>query len=142
MRSSQLREKLSASGLKITPQRMAVLEAVHRLKDHPSTEKIIAHVQKAHPNIAVGTIYKILETFTDKGLLSKVKTEQERMRYDVVTQRHHHLYCAETDRIEDYMDEELSAMLEEYFRHKAIPGFEVKDLRVEIKGHFLKEQPH
>lgn len=140
MRNRQLREKLSASGLKVTPQRLAVLEAVYKLKDHPSTEKIIAFVQKAHPNIATGTIYKILETFTEKGLLNKVKTEQERMRFDPMTQRHHHLYCAESDRIEDYMDEELSDMLEEYFSKKSIPGFEVKELRVEIKGVFSKEE--
>jgi len=66
---------LKSSNLIVTPQRVAVLEALNNLKNHPTADKIKEYVVKNHPNIAVGTIYKTLETFVEKGLVKKVKLE-------------------------------------------------------------------
>jgi Fur family peroxide stress response transcriptional regulator len=127
---------LKDSNLKVTPQRIAVLEALNNLKQHPTADKIKEYVVKNHPNIAVGTIYKTLETFVEKGLVKKVKTEQDVMRYDAILDKHHHLYCEDTDRIEDFFDDQLNVMLEEYFKKKKIPNFKVKDIKLQIIGTF------
>jgi len=127
---------LKNGNLKVTPQRIAVLEALNSLKDHPTADKIKEYVVKNHPNIAVGTIYKTLETFVEKGLVKKVKTEQDVMRYDAILDKHHHLYCEDTNRIEDFFDDQLNDMLEEYFRKKKIPNFKVKDIKLQIIGTF------
>jgi len=127
---------LKDSNLKVTPQRIAVLEALNKLKDHPTADKIREYVVKNHPNIAVGTIYKTLETFVEKGLVKKVKTEQDVMRYDSILDKHHHLYCEDTERIEDFFDDKLNAMLEDYFKKKKIPNFKVKDIKLQIIGTF------
>lgn len=42
------------------------------------------------------------------------------MRYDPVVSHHHHLYCSETDRIEDYEDEHVDRLIGEYFKKKKI----------------------
>jgi Fur family peroxide stress response transcriptional regulator len=68
-----------------------------------------------------------------------VKTDRDAMRYDGILESHHHLYCAESDRIEDYTDLELDQMLEDYFRKKRIPGFRIDEIRLQIKGTF---NPH
>jgi len=127
---------LKNSGLKITPQRMAVLEAITDLKNHPTADKIKEYVVKNHPNIAVGTIYKTLETFVEKGLVQKVKTEKDVMRYDAILEKHHHLYCEDTEQIEDFFDDKLNSMLEDYFKKKKIPNFKVKDTKLQIIGTF------
>ncbi|MBE0571390.1 MAG: transcriptional repressor [Ignavibacteriaceae bacterium] len=127
---------LKDSNLKVTPQRVAVLEALNNLKNHPTADKIKEYVIKNHPNIAVGTIYKTLETFVEKGLVKKVKTEQDVMRYDAILDKHHHLYCEDTERIEDFFDNQLNDMLEDYFRKKKIPNFKVKDIKLQIIGTF------
>lgn|SRR5574338_1051618 len=127
---------LRDSNLKVTPQRVAVLEALNNLKNHPTADKIKEYVVKNHPNIAVGTIYKTLETFVEKGLVKKVKTEKDVMRYDAILENHHHLYCEETERIEDFFDEELDNIIENYFRKKKIPNFKVKDIKLQIIGTF------
>ncbi len=128
--------ELKNSDLKVTPQRIAVLEALENLKDHPTADKIKEYVVKNHPNIAVGTIYKTLETFVEKGMVCKVKTEEGVMRYDAILDKHHHLYCEDTNRIEDFFDEELNNMLEKYFQKKKIPNFKVKDIKLQIIGTF------
>jgi len=93
-------------------------------------------VLKNHPNIAVGTIYRTLETFVEKGVVKKVKTEKDIMRYDAILERHHHLYCEDTEHIEDFFDEKLNDMREEYFMKKIIPNFRVKDIKLQIIGTF------
>lgn len=136
-------KKLKDKGLKVTPQRLAVLNAIAHLKNHPTTENIIGFIRKKHPNIATGTVYKVLDVLVEHQLLKRVKTGKDVMRYDAVTEKHHHLYCTESERIEDYMDHELDQILEEYFRKKGIPDFEVEDIRLQINGKFLKKKgPH
>jgi Fur family peroxide stress response transcriptional regulator len=128
---------ISSCGLKVTPQRIAVLDAVISLTNHPTAENIIGYIKVNHPNIATGTVYKTLETFTAKGILSRVKTGDDIMRYDAVMIKHHHLYCIESDRIEDYYDDELNNLLEIYFKSKKIPSFNIEDIRLQIIGRFL-----
>jgi Fur family peroxide stress response transcriptional regulator len=131
-----IKETLTSLGLKITPQRIAVLEAINTLTDHPTSECIIDFIRKNHPNIAVGTVYKTLETFVEKGIIKRVKTDKDVMRYDAITEKHHHLYSSDSGRIEDYFDDELNNVLAEYFSKKQIKGFEVKDIKLQIIGKF------
>ena len=127
---------LRDSNLKVTPQRVAVLEALNNLKNHPTADKIKEYVVKNHPNIAVGTIYKTLDTFVEKGLIKKVKTEKDVMRYDAILENHHHLYCEDTERIEDFFDDELDSLIDKYFQKKKIPNFNVNDIKLQIIGTF------
>ncbi len=136
MNKEKIQTALKKNNLKVTPQRIAVLEALSNLKDHPTADRIKEYVVKNHPNIAVGTIYKTLETFVEKGLVKKVKTEKDFMRYDAILDKHHHLYCENSERIEDFFDEQLNTMLEEYFKKKKIPHFKVKDIKLQIIGTF------
>ena len=128
------RDILMTNGLKVTPQRIAVLEAVIRLNNHPTAEQVIEFIQKNHPNIAIGTVYKILETLVEKRIIKKVKTDKDIMRYDAVAENHHHLYFTDTDKIEDYFDDKLDNMLENYFAKKKIPNFQIDDIKLQIIG--------
>lgn len=140
MKKEKHRIELKASNLKITPQRMAVLDALNNITGHPTADKIKEYVIKNHPNIAVGTIYKTLDSFVEKGLVKKVLTEKDVMRYDAVLEKHHHLYCEDSEYIEDYFDDELNAMLDKYFKKKKIPDFKVKDIKLQIIGTFNKKK--
>lgn len=46
MSSEYIRELLKQKGLKITPQRVAIYEAVLKLRNHPTAEKITEHIKK------------------------------------------------------------------------------------------------
>lgn len=132
--SRQLTEK----GLKVTPQRIAILEAVYIMNNHPSAEDILRLVRKKIPSIATGTVYHILETLVDHKIINRVKTDHDNMRYDGITAKHHHLYCSECDRIEDYFDDELDQLLKDYFRDKKLPDFTLEDVVLQIRGTFNK----
>ncbi|MEZ5069650.1 MAG: transcriptional repressor [Bacteroidales bacterium] len=127
---------LSRCGLKVTPQRLSILETVHALGDHPTADQIISEVRKRHPNIATGTVYKVLDTLIGHHLIKRVTTDEGVMRYDGLTDHHHHLYCSECKEIRDYHDEDLDRTLREFFRSRTIDGFEIDEFVVQIKGRF------
>ena len=142
MSYSELIKILSDNDLKVTPQRVVVLEALMALKDHPSADAVKEYVRKSNPNLATGTVYNILETFCEKGIIRKVKTEKDFMRYDIEMHRHHHLYCDECDYIENYYDDELDKLLQDYFNKNKIPNFHIKDINLQIVGNYKDHKPN
>lgn len=136
MNVNQIRNKLTEKGLKVTPQRISILEAIIRLNNHPTAENIIDYIRKNHPNIATATVYKVLDALIENKLISKVKTDKDIMRYDAITEGHHHLYSAESERIEDYFDAELNELIGNYFQKKGIPNFEIEDIKLQVIGKF------
>jgi len=136
MKIQDIANKLSEKGLRVTPQRIAILGAIIKLDNHPTAEKIIEYIKKNHPNISVGTVYKVLDSLVENNLLKKVKTESGIMRYDPSPSNHHHLYCAETDRIKDYEDEKLDELITDYFNKKGIKNFKIKNIQLQITGTF------
>lgn len=140
MKITEIRNKLIEKGLKVTPQRIAILEAIIKLNNHPTADNIIDYIRNNHPNIATATVYKVLDALAANELIKKVKTERDVMRYDAVMESHHHLYCSESDRIEDFIDTELNELIEKYFEKKKIPDFKIEDVRLQIIGKFLKDK--
>lgn len=131
---------LTGCGLKITPQRMAVLEVLYASHNHPTAEAIHRKVLEYMPGISATTIYNTLDTFVEKGLVKRVKTEADIMRYEPVTEHHHHLYSSASDRMEDYFDNELDALLADYFKRKQIKNFKVSEIRLQVMGDFEDQE--
>jgi Fur family peroxide stress response transcriptional regulator len=134
MHLKNFRNQLVEKGLKVTPQRIAILEAIFQLGNHPTADNIIDYIRKKHPNISTATVYKVLDAFVACGLINRVVTERNIMRYDAIMESHHHLYFSDSDKIEDYKDEDLNRLLEAYFEKKNIPGFRIEDLKLQIIG--------
>jgi Fur family peroxide stress response transcriptional regulator len=84
---------LRAHGIAVTPQRLAVLESLQQRRDHPSADQIYQEIRRLLPAISFNTVYKTLEIFCQKGLVSKVNPLHEVARYDAERGRHAHLVC-------------------------------------------------
>ena len=135
---NQIRNKLVEKGLKVTPQRLAILEAIYSLNNHPTAEMILGYLKESHPNIASGTVYKVLDTLVETRLIRRVKTENKVKRFDGMLENHHHLYCSESDEIQDYVNEELDQLLTDYFKKNKINDIEIEDIKLQINGRILK----
>lgn len=136
MANREIIKILTDNNLKVTPQRTAVLEVLFSFPNHPSADDIIDYLRISFPNIPLSTVYKILDAFVLKGIVTRVKTDDGLMRYDCVKEKHHHLYCSESERIEDYYDKDLDKLLENYMKKKTIPNFKIRDFRLQIVGNF------
>ena len=93
-------EKYKASGLKMTPQRLAILEYLDGNTKHPSAEDIYLEIKKIYPMVSFATIYKTIEVLK-KGDLLELTIDPKRRRYDPDTRHHHHLICIDCKEIRD-----------------------------------------
>lgn len=136
MANKEIIKILSENDLKVTPQRVAVLEVIMGLETHPTADDIVDFIRLNFPHVPIGTVYKILDAFMKKGIVQKVKTGNGILRFDPVKKSHHHLYCADSERIEDYYDDKLNQILDNYFKNKKIPNFDIKDFKLQLIGKF------
>ena len=96
---SKLREK----GVKVTPQRLAILDYLERSHTHPSAEEIYSAIVKSYPAISVATVYNTLDMLVDLGQVIKLKIGEDRVNYEYNLMPHHHFYCKKCRRIYDIM---------------------------------------
>lgn len=66
-----LGERLRESGLRLTPQRRLILEAVESL-GHSTPDEVLAHVRTQSPTVNASTVYRTLEVLESLGLVRHV----------------------------------------------------------------------
>jgi len=137
--TKEIIRKITEQGLKVTPQRVAVYEALLGMY-HPTADDIYRKVLENLPGLSYTTVYNILDAFVLKNMAHRVKTDADVMRYDAITEPHHHLYCASSDRMEDYFDPELDELLKAYFARKKPSGFKISDIKLQLMGEFQSDQ--
>ncbi|MDA8078095.1 MAG: transcriptional repressor [Nitrospiraceae bacterium] len=88
-------------GLKLTPQRLAILDFLEGNTTHPSAEEIFAAVSDRFPTMSFATVYNTLETLKEKGAVIELTGDPRKKRFDPNTAPHHHLICIRCRRIAD-----------------------------------------
>ncbi|HZP46454.1 MAG TPA: Fur family transcriptional regulator [Candidatus Binataceae bacterium] len=88
-------------GIAVTPQRLAVIEALLASDNHPSTDEIYAAVRRTHPHVSWATVHRILEQFCEVGEAGKVTLLHDAARYDGNVEPHHHVLCVRCRRVHD-----------------------------------------
>ena len=106
----QFFDKCRQADLSVTPQRLAVYKALVSDNNHPSPDRIYKSVLPDFPTISIATVYKILETFEQKGIVSKVTSLHNTLRYDPLKEHHHHIICVSCKKIVDINSKELNAL--------------------------------
>jgi len=127
--------RLSQSGMKVTPQRVAVFEALSTL-GHASTDEIIRKIQETAPYISPATIYNTLEKFVQEKVISRIPTDGNKVFFDITEPSHVHLVSEDNSKVCDLDDLVLQRMIEEYLLSLAIPKFTVNRIQVNLVGSF------
>ncbi|WP_456430921.1 Fur family transcriptional regulator [Thermosulfuriphilus sp.] len=94
-------EKYRGLGLKMTPQRLAILEYLEDNKEHPSAEDIYRHVRIKFPSMSFATVYNTLEALKERGLVQELHIDPSKKRFDPDTTPHNHLICLRCHKIVD-----------------------------------------
>jgi Fur family transcriptional regulator, ferric uptake regulator len=93
--AEQLSDALHGRGMRATPQRRQVLDAVDAL-GHATPEQVCEHVQRAHAGISLSTVYRTLELLEELGLVTHAHLEHGAPTYHSVQAHEHlHLVCRE-----------------------------------------------
>jgi len=90
-------------GMKLTPQRLAILNYLDGNTLHPSADDVFRSVRRRHPTMSFATVYNTLETLKQRGRLIELTGDPDKKRFDPNTTPHHHLICTGCRRIVDIM---------------------------------------
>ncbi|MGH7935021.1 MAG: Fur family transcriptional regulator [Candidatus Binataceae bacterium] len=138
-RLAEFAARCRAGGLAVTPQRLAIIEALLRTTDHPRAEAIFAKVRKRHPHISLATVHRTLETLCRIGEARKVTLLHDSARYDGNLDPHHHIVCVRCRRIRDVEIAGLERVLD---HNMEFEGFTTLGCSLEIQalcGHCANE---
>ncbi|MEQ8904750.1 Fur family transcriptional regulator [Ekhidna sp.] len=131
---SQIKDHLSEAGLKATHPRIVVLKELMLSHDHPTAEEIHGIIKEDNPSISLGSVYRILDVLVDAGLIQRVSVRSGSKRYDANMSPHGHIYCLKTNKIQDFYDEELYGLINEFFRKKRIRNFKINEIKLQVNG--------
>lgn len=135
----QFKALLRTNGLKVTNQRIAILEVLSdRPGEHLTAEEIYDYVKKDYPDIGLATVYRTIQLLSELHLIDKLNLGDGYVRYEIGSRsqeehshHHHHLICLECGNIYAFQDDLLENLEE---RIKETLGFEVADHEVKLYG--------
>src|SRR6185312_11703037 len=124
-------DALKNSGVRITPQRHAILEYLISSDSHPTADEIYKSLERNFPNMSVATVYNNLRVFRSSGLVKELPYGDASSRFDFVTHDHYHIICEECGSIVDFHYPGLEEV-EHLASH--VTGFKVNSHRMEVYG--------
>ncbi|PIC70056.1 transcriptional repressor [Sporosarcina sp. P18a] len=122
---------LKESGVRITPQRHAILEYLITSHSHPTADEIYKALEEDFPNMSVATVYNNLRVFQNSGLVKELTYGDASSRFDFVTHDHYHIICDDCGKIVDFHHPGLEEV-ERLAAH--VTGFQVNSHRLEVYG--------
>jgi Fur family peroxide stress response transcriptional regulator len=126
-----LSEMFKHHQLKVTPQRVTILEALLNSSTHPTADAVFQIVRKEFPHISFDTVNRTLLTFAKIGLVDVVEVFGGAKRFDPNMALHHHLHCVQCGEIIDFQ----SRAYDDLIVPDDVPGnFKVMSKRVVLRG--------
>ena len=108
----EFKQMLKDHGLKVTNQRLLVLEALASCPDkHLTTEEIYELVKVDFPEIGIATVYRTIQLLLELNLVDKINLDDGFVRYEIGSVRteetkhhHHHLICLNCGKVISFQD--------------------------------------
>ena len=96
----ELVERLREWEVRVTPQRLAIADAVLNSTDHPSVQQIHDRVRDHFPSMTLATIYSTLGVLQRSGLIQELPF-QRMSRYEANMEPHVNLVCMQCETVVD-----------------------------------------
>ncbi|WP_422678808.1 Fur family transcriptional regulator [Clostridium thermosuccinogenes] len=125
---NELTEKLKSKNIRLSHQRLKVLEYVAEHRTHPTVDQVYSDLHREIPTLSKTTVYNTLNALMDAGLVKVITIEDNETRYDIVTENHGHFKCQNCGRIYDFKIDIDS------FEAQDLKDFKILDKDVYFKG--------
>ena len=105
---------LRNEGLKITPQRIAVLKEINKDKGHRESEDIYLAIKSSKTHVSRATVYRTLDILVQNKFVRKLNFGDGRARYEskINSLHHDHLICVKCRKIIEFVDDDIEELQE------------------------------
>jgi Fur family ferric uptake transcriptional regulator len=119
-------------GLKVTEQRLLILEIVRCGPSHFTAQEIFESVSARNPAVGFATVYRFLRTLSENNYVTEVRMGGMPARYEWAEKKHHdHLTCTACGKIVEFENSEIEALQD---RVAAQHGFKLSGHILELYG--------
>ena len=126
-RMAELRKILSNNGIRVSHQRLLILEYLASRNTHPSADQIYNDLKTLDPIISQATVYNSLNLFTQNNLIKELDFNLPSKRYEFIKSNHSHFICESCGKIIDLEQTESKD-------EACVEGFEVKSVDITYRG--------
>jgi len=131
MTKESIIKQLKENGLKITPQRLAIIEVLLEKRDlHPGPRLLYNEAKKKKKSLSLSTTYATLNELSRHGIIKTLQFDKMEDRYDGNLEEHINLICERCKKILDY---KVSVGVDRRGVAKKT-GFSITDTRLEYYG--------
>jgi Fur family transcriptional regulator, peroxide stress response regulator len=96
-------KQLRQRGLKITPQRVAIIEVLIEQRDsHPGARLVYKEAKKKNKSVSLSTTYATLNELSRHGIIKTLQFDKMENRYEGNLEEHINLICEKCKKILDY----------------------------------------
>lgn len=129
---------LRQAGLKLTPQRIAIVRLFAEDATHPTAQDLFERLRPAFPTMSFATVYNTLDSLAHAGLAGMVRLPGKRgdaARFDPNTAPHHHAVCDRCGSVLDIAAGTLAPTPGAISKlRRAAPGFSVTAVERVYRG--------
>ncbi len=130
----KFKNDLKRHGLKATPQRLAVHEAMMKL-GHASADMVTEEIRESGTTkVTVASVYNILSHLALLGIYDHRLSSNNKMYFDVNTFKHMHIYDCENHEFKDVVDEELLSIVERHLLRRKFKGYRIENIDIQLIG--------
>ena len=124
-------ESIAQDGLRLTRQRKHVYGALLQRQDHPTAMEVFLRAKPEMGSLSLATVYNVLETLAERGLVRKVHLDSGSTRYCANNAKHGHFTCTGCGAV---MDVPLLPGAELEKLHHLPRGYTVTQQEVSLHG--------
>lgn len=138
--SALLEDALRQEGVRITRQRMAILQVLVAASDHPDANEIFARASAIEPSVSLSTVYRTMTVLEERGVIHRHSFEGAPARFETADSPHHdHMIDIDSGQVIEFRNEKIEAL---QARIASEQGFEIVGHRLELYVRKIKPRRH
>lgn len=130
-RYARLRADCRDLGLRMTPQRDALLHVLSRARHHPTAHQLCRGVRRVLPSVSLATVYRNVQRLAAARIVSTLDRAGV-MQYDPNPDEHHHFVCDSCGATADIYLARLNYRIDA--RRSPLKGSVVHGCEVQLRG--------
>jgi Fe2+ or Zn2+ uptake regulation protein len=135
-RVAEMFARVRASGLKLTPQRMAIVREIALDPTHPTAQELFERLRVSMPTMSFATVYNTLDALSSAGLCVSLSLSPGPARFDANMRPHNHAVCDRCGLVRDVpCTDDVQPLARDFDTpNGVVPGFSLRTVERIYRG--------